>query len=103
ELGLFTVLAASPRDSDSIGAKLSLHRRGARDFLDALVALGMLDREGGRYRNSAASDLFLDRNKPSYLGGLLEMANARLYPDWGSLTETLRTGEPQGTLDNGRI
>jgi hypothetical protein len=38
---------------------------------------------------------FLDRNKPSYIGGMLEMANARLYPFWGSLTEALRTGHPQ--------
>jgi hypothetical protein len=39
--------------------------------------------------------IFLDRNKPSYVGGLLEMADARLYRFWGSLTEALRTGRPQ--------
>jgi hypothetical protein len=47
------------------------------------------------------SDLFLDRNKPSYVGGILEMANARLYPFWGSLTEALRTGRPQNEAKNG--
>jgi precorrin-6B methylase 2 len=55
----------------------------------------MLEREGGRYANTPATDLFLDRAKPSYAGGLLEMANARLYPFWGTLTEGLRTGQPQ--------
>jgi hypothetical protein len=100
ELGLFTTLAADPLDAEAIGAKLSLHARGARDFLDALVALGMLDRDDGRYRNSAAADLFLDRNKPSYLGGILEMANSRLYPAWGSLTAALRTGKPQNEVSN---
>ena len=55
----------------------------------------MLDRDDGLYRNSAAADLYLDRAKPSYIGGILEMANARLYRFWGALTEALRTGEPQ--------
>ena len=53
----------------------------------------MLEREGGVYRNSAETDTFLDKAKPAYIGGLLEMANTRLYGFWGSLTEALRTGE----------
>ncbi|MEE8372078.1 MAG: hypothetical protein V3R73_07980, partial [Sphingomonadales bacterium] len=57
--------------------------RSLRDFLDALVALGMLRREDGMYSNTRDTDFFLDRNKPSYVGGILEMANARLYPFWG--------------------
>jgi hypothetical protein len=95
ELGLFTHLAGGPRDANDITAKLDLRPRGVHDFLDALVALGMLERVDDTYRNAPAADQFLDRNKPSYVGGLLEMANARLYPFWGSLTEALRTGHPQ--------
>ena len=72
-----------------------MHDRSARDFLDALVALRALDRQDGLYRNKAETDLFLDRAKPSYVGGLLEMANARLYESWGSLTEALKTGRNQ--------
>ena len=101
ELGLFTVLANGPLDAETLIDTLGLHRRSARDFLDALVALGMLNREGDRYANTSATDLFLDRRKPSYVGGLLEMANARLYPFWGSLTEALRTGEPQNEAKQG--
>jgi hypothetical protein len=55
----------------------------------------MLERSGEEYANTAVTDVFLDRNKPTYIGGLLEMANARLYPFWGALTEALRTGHPQ--------
>jgi len=95
EIGLFTHLASGPRDAKTVAMELELHARSVRDFLDALVSLGMLERVGEEYHNSAATDLFLDRNKPSYVGGLLEMANARLYPFWGSLTEALRTGHPQ--------
>ena len=55
----------------------------------------MLVRDRERYANTPETDLFLDRAKPSYMGGLLEMLNVRLYGFWGSLTEALRTGQPQ--------
>jgi hypothetical protein len=101
ELGVFDVLATGPRESATLAKDLGLHERSARDFLDALVALGMLDRDLDEYRNTTATDMFLDRAKPSYIGGLLEMANARLYPFWGSLTEALRTGEMQNEAKGG--
>jgi hypothetical protein len=101
ELGVFTELAKGPADLDTLSRRLGLHRRGARDFLDALVALHMLDRQDGVYRNTAESDRFLDRAKPGYVGGLLEMLNARLYGFWGSLTDALRTGQPQNEAKHG--
>ena len=81
--------------------RLGLHPRSARDFLDALVAIGFLQRDGDQYGNTPETDLFLDRKKPSYVGGILEMANHRLYPFWGHLTEALRTGTPQNELKGG--
>lgn len=101
ELGLFSALAQGPLDQKAIRDRLGLHERGAPDFLDALVALGMLDRDGDRYRNTPETDLFLDPAKPSYVGGLLEMANARTYPFWGALTEALRSGTPQNESKHG--
>jgi hypothetical protein len=102
ELGLFTELADGALSADEITARLELHPRSVRDFLDALVALGQLERKDGRYFNTPAGNLYLDRRKPTYAGGMLEMANARLYPFWGSLTEGLRTGEPQNEVKQGR-
>jgi hypothetical protein len=101
ELGLFTELASGPQSFDVLVSRLRLHARSARDFLDALVALGFLQRTGDRYSNTAETDLFLDRGKPSYVGGILEMANARLYPFWGHLTEALHTGQPQNEIRTG--
>jgi SAM-dependent methyltransferase len=102
ELGVFSELAsAGPLDGDALRQRLGLHPRSWRDFLDALVALDMLERDDGVYRNTPATDLFLDRTKPTYLGGMLEMANARLYGFWGSLTEALRSGEPQNEARHG--
>ena len=101
ELGLFTELAKSPLDANTLADRLGLHPRAARDFFDALVALRMLERNEGLYSNTAETDLFLDREKPSYMGGILEMSNSRLYPFWGSLTEALRTGKPQNEAKHG--
>lgn len=101
ELGVFTELARGPGDAEALRKRLDLHPRSARDFFDALVALGMLNREGDQYSNTPETDLYLDRNKSSYLAGMLEMANARLYGFWGSLTEGLRTGAPQNEAKEG--
>ena len=101
ELGLFSELAKGPATAEALQARLGLHPRSVHDFLDALVALGMLEREGANYRNTPATGLYLDRGKPSYLGGMLEMANARLYRFWDGLTEALRTGRPQNEARHG--
>jgi SAM-dependent methyltransferase len=101
ELGVFTALAGTSADLEPLRARLGLHPRSARDFLDALVALGMLERHDGRYTNTPATEAFLDRAKPSYLGGILEMANARLFGFWADLTQGLRTGRPQNETKTG--
>lgn len=101
ELGVFTHLAEKPDDIEGLQTRLGLHERSARDFLDALVALGFLHRAHGVYTNAPEADLFLDRRKPAYIGGILEMANARLYPFWSRLTDGLRTGRPQNEAASG--
>src|SRR3954471_12899911 len=102
DLQLFTHLGAESMTGEELGERLHLHPRATYDFLDTLVALHMLERDGdgsdGRYRNTAETAVFLDRRSPTYIGGILEMANARLYPFWGDLTEALQTGEPQNEV-----
>ena len=101
EMELFTELARHPEALESLSARLRLHPRSARDFLDTMVALGFLERREGCYYNTPSTDFFLDKRKPSYLGGILEMANQRLYPFWGNLTTALRTGQPQNETSRG--
>lgn len=101
EMELFTELAKHPESGEALRDRLGLHSRSYRDFLDALVALGFLERDEGLYRNTASTEMFLDKNKPSYIGGILEMANQRLYRFWGGLTEALRTGQLQNEAKSG--
>ncbi len=95
EMEVFTELAKHPSDLATLPGRLGLHPRSATDFLDALVALGFLQRDGGIYQNTPETDLFLDKAKPSYIGGILEMCNHRLFGFWNNLTTALRAGEPQ--------
>lgn len=101
---LFTLLAKGALSGQDIQTKLGLHKRSLYDFLDTLHALGLLNRIGIKqtavYSNSEDSDSFLDKNKPSYIGGMLEMANNRLYPFWNDLEEGLKTGKPQNEVKN---
>jgi O-methyltransferase domain/Dimerisation domain len=101
EMEVFTELAKHPADLETLQERLGLHQRAARDFFDALVALKFLERRNGRYCNTPSADFFLDKRKPSYIGGMLEMANHRLYPFWSHLTTALRTGLPQNEVRDG--
>jgi len=102
ELDVFSTLGGSAKTAEDLRDALGLDPRAVPDFPDALVALGFLERDGdgpsARYRNTPETAAFLDRRSPDYAGGMLEMANARLYPFWGDLTEGLKTGKPQNEL-----
>lgn len=102
ELGVFTQLAGGSLSGEELGGRLNLHPRGIEDFLDALVALNFLQRDGDGpgavYSNTPETARFLHKDSPAYVGGFLEMANARLYPFWGDLTEGLQTGKPQNEI-----
>ena len=102
---LFTHLAKGELSGQDIKTKLGLHERGLYDFLDTLVALGFLKRSGLKetalYSNAEDTNLFLDKNKPSYVGGILEMCNNRLYAYWNDFEEGLKTGLPQNEIKTG--
>ena len=102
ELGVFTALGPGELTGAQLQCSLGLDQRANPDFFDTLVALKFLERSGnsqtGTYRNTPETAAFLDRNSPAFMGGFLEMANARLYPFWGDLSEALRTGKPQNEL-----
>lgn len=106
EFGVFTELGARRLTGRELGARIGLHPRAIHDFLDALVAMKFLDREGdgpeARYHNTPAGALYLDRTSPRYVGGILEMLNARLFKFWHDLPEALRTGRPQNESKHGQ-
>jgi hypothetical protein len=102
EMELFTTLGERSMTGQALGEALELHPRGVRDFFDALVALGFLEREGSGaaalYSNTEETRLYLDKSRPTYIGGILEMAGARLFRFWNDLGPALKTGRPQNEI-----
>lgn len=105
---IFTKLAAHPdQKAKALKSQLNLGctDRHFFDFLDTLTGFGFLNRTGileeAVYSNSLDTEVFLDKNKPSYIGGILEMMNKRLYGFWENLEEGLKTGTPQNEAKNG--
>ncbi|MEU4742606.1 methyltransferase, partial [Actinosynnema sp. NPDC023658] len=96
-LGVFTALAEGEASADELCARLGLHPGAVRDFLHALVALGLLERHAGRYRNSPVADAHLVPGRPGYLGGFLRFLDEVLHPAWDGLAESLRTGQPHNS------
>ena len=102
DLGLFDALADGPLDAETIRTRLGLQPRGLLDFLDALAAVHLLERDAaGRYANGDEAAEWLVRGSESYIGGFFAMMNRRLYPFWGRLEEALRTGRPQNEARDG--
>lgn len=98
ELDLFTQLQEAPNGgatAEEIKERLSLHGRGLSDFLDLLVALDVLERHDGVYRNAPGAAKHLVRTGDAYVGGFLLRSSRNLYPAWGRLQEALRTGKQQ--------
>ena len=106
EFGVFTILANRKLTGTELGDEFGLHSRGIDDFFDALVAMKFLDRDGdgpgARYSNTPVTAVFLDRNSPRYVGGILVMLNERLFKYWHDLPEALRTGKPQNEAKHGQ-
>lgn len=105
EFDLFTTLADGPQTAAQLRQSLELHVRGTYDFFDALVALKFLERDGdgpeGKYKNTPETEAFLNKNSPTYIGGLAEMLNSRLFGFWNNLGTALKTGKPQNEMKNG--
>lgn len=103
DLGLFTHLADGGLRASEIERKLDLHPRATRDFLDALLSLGFLEREGVEndplYRNTPETGAFLNEADPRYIGGALDIFNNLIYEKWANLEESLKTGEPRSIIE----
>lgn len=105
KLGLFTALGNEAKTGGELCDELGLHSRANPDFFDTLVALKFLERDGdgadAMYRNSEETATFLDKSRPEFMGGFLEMCNDRIYPFWGELVDALKTGRPQNESKHG--
>jgi ubiquinone/menaquinone biosynthesis C-methylase UbiE len=91
-LGVFDQIAGGRDDAGAIAAGVEADERGTRILLDALAALGLLEKDGG-YRLTPLADAFLVSSRPSYLGSMTEiMAGEWAWEAYPRLDEAVRRG-----------
>lgn len=105
EFDVFTTLGERRLTGAELGEAVKLHPRAISDFFDTLVSMKFLEREGdgpgATYANTPATSMYLRRDQPRYIGGIMLMLNARLFKFWNDLPEALRTGLPQNETKGG--
>lgn len=99
EFGLPTMLAGADQTSEEIARRLQIHPRAADRLLHAGVALGLLEKVEGRFRNAPLADEFLIKGKQGYLGEQILLYDRASYPLWSELVPKLREWQPNETED----
>lgn len=95
EIGLFEALASGPADLDEIATRIAVPQRTTGIVVSAMVALGLLDQEQGRYRNSAAAEAFLSGKPGLDLRPVLKHSDRLNYPLWSKFNEAVRLDQSQ--------
>jgi SAM-dependent methyltransferase len=97
EFSLPTLLARRPLKLEEIASALGVNEIAADSFLNACVALGLLERVNDEYRNSTLAGEFLVRGEPGYLGDQFASYDRTSYPMWAGLVQNMRRWRPGAT------
>ena len=98
-LGVFDAVGpAGDADAASVAAAVGADPRAAGLLLEALSAMGLLDRDGARYRLNDLSANYLTRGAPRDFRGMIRF-DALSWDVWGKLEETVRSGRPARSPD----
>ena len=85
ELNLFTMLGRGPLNAGALADTIGADLRGLTILLDALAALGLLDKDGRLYRCPESVLRFLSEDSPDSVLPMLRHA-AHLWGRWSGLT-----------------
>ena len=91
EVGLFECLADGAATLDAIARRTKVPPRTLRIVIDAMVALGLVERRGNQYQNAPAAGTFLSGRTPTDLRPFLWLWNRVSYPRWMRLEEAVKT------------
>lgn len=95
EIGLFEALADGPAGLEELAGKTAVPARTVGIVVAAMVSLGLIDQEGGPYRNGEAAATFL-AGKPGHdVRPVLRFFNSICYPLWERFADAVRSGEGQ--------
>ena len=100
EYDFFTLIHKGLQSAEEIARAAGTDARATRIVLDSLPALGLIEKRGGKYFLTPTADVFLVKEKPSYVGDFRHVALA-LWDGMAHLKESLKTGKPLSRMDTG--
>lgn len=92
-LDLFTLLAAEPRNVEELAGLANADARGLAMLLNALTAMGFLEKRGEEYGAALSAAEYLSSSSPNYLGHIISH-HYHLMAGWSRLAEAVRKGAP---------
>lgn len=95
ELDLFTAVGDGNKYPNEVAEAIGTDVRATDRLMNALCAMGLMKKTGGRFSNSPAASRFLVRNSPEFLAGL--MHTVHLWDTWSTLTQAVRQGTVVGS------
>lgn len=98
ELGVFDAIGEMPMDGPSIARRLGTDEPATMLFLNALAAVGLLEKTADRFALGLASKKYLVRSSKHYLGGMIRFESS-LWRCWEQLPEAIRSGQPVRSPD----
>lgn len=97
ELGLFTALNDQTLTSEDVAAALDTDPRATDRLMNALAALGLIEKRDGRFGNTPLARKYLVKGHPDYMAGLGHTNH--LWDSWSRMTEVVRAGHPVGLAE----
>ena len=97
---IFDFLDTTPHTVQEVAEYAKGSTRGWRAVLNCLVGLDLLAKESLQYRTTPESSMYLVTTKPGYMGGFFKHISKQLIPSWLDLEEIVRTGKPEGRVND---
>ena len=93
ELNLFETIGMEQLHVLQISEQLDTDPRATEVLLNALVGLGLLEKNGNLFSNTKYAADFLISGKPDYKGAMFRH-HANLWANWSQLTKIVKSGDP---------
>jgi 2-polyprenyl-3-methyl-5-hydroxy-6-metoxy-1,4-benzoquinol methylase len=93
ELEVFSHIAEQSVSSSEVARGCGADHRAMDRLMNALVAIGLLEKKDGLFQNSAFAATYLDKKKPAYLAGFGHTLN--MWNTWTGLTDSVISGHNQ--------
>jgi SAM-dependent methyltransferase len=93
KLNVFTPLSAGAVSAEALAKSIACDPRGLAMLLNALVAMGLVEKTAESYAATSFAAQFLSRNSPDYLGHII-MHHHHLMSGWTNLDQAVREGVP---------